>query len=139
MELPSADDLSEHRIDRFMGMLRETLADQDLDYYYRLISRIEQEQELSSTDIAAALTFLGQRERPFMVEELKVGRQQKREAGEGKTREVKKPKRERHAKGRDRHPRRIQPGGSTGGNAQGDLSASAQGLCLWQATEDPAG
>lgn len=98
MELPSADDLSEHRIDRFMGMLRETLADQDLDYYYRLISRIEQEQELSSTDIAAALTFLGQRERPFMVEELKVGRQQKREAGEGKTREVKKPKRERHAK-----------------------------------------
>ncbi|MEN8128896.1 MAG: DEAD/DEAH box helicase [Pseudomonadota bacterium] len=98
MELPSADDLSEHRIDRFMAMLRETLADQDLDYYYRLISRIEQEQEMSSTDIAAALTFLGQRERPFMVEELKAGRPQKREAGEGKAREAKQPRRERRTK-----------------------------------------
>jgi ATP-dependent RNA helicase DeaD len=76
MELPTADDLSEHRIDRFMALLRETLADQDLDYYYRLISRIEQEQEISSTDIAAALTFLNQRERPFIVEELRGERQQ---------------------------------------------------------------
>ncbi|MGD8587334.1 MAG: DEAD/DEAH box helicase [Chromatiales bacterium] len=74
MELPSADDLSEHRIDRFTNLLRETLADQDLDYYYRLISRIERQQELSSTDIAAALTYLSQRERPFIVEELQQQR-----------------------------------------------------------------
>jgi ATP-dependent RNA helicase DeaD len=70
IQLPSADDLSEHRIDRFTALLRETLADQDLDYYYRLISRIEQQHEISSTDIAAALTYLTQRERPFIVKEL---------------------------------------------------------------------
>ncbi len=72
MEMPSADDLSEHRIDRFMLMLRETLAEQDLDYYYRLLSRFEQEQEMSAMDIAAALTYQSQRERPFIVEELQT-------------------------------------------------------------------
>jgi len=36
IDLPSADDLSEHRIERFIEMLRETLSEQDLDFYYRL-------------------------------------------------------------------------------------------------------
>ena len=98
MELPSADDLSEHRIERFTTLLRETLADQDLDYYYRLISRIEQEQEMSSTDIAAALTYLEQRERPFIVEELQTGRAERAEKPSRKEREAPRQKRERRAK-----------------------------------------
>jgi ATP-dependent RNA helicase DeaD len=70
INLPSADDLSEHRIDRFIEMLRETISEQDLDYYYRLVSRIEREQETSALDVAAALTFLNQKSRPFIVQEL---------------------------------------------------------------------
>ncbi len=70
IDLPSADDLSEHRIDRFVQMVRETLSEQDLDFYYRLVSRIEKEQETSPLDIAAALTFLSQKSRPFIVSEL---------------------------------------------------------------------
>ncbi|MCW8907777.1 MAG: DEAD/DEAH box helicase [Sedimenticola sp.] len=69
MELPSAGDLSAYRIDSFIGNLRETLLAQDLDYYYRLVDRISREQELSSRDMAAALTYLAQRERPFIVPE----------------------------------------------------------------------
>jgi ATP-dependent RNA helicase DeaD len=99
MELPSADDLSEHRIGRFTALLRETLADQDLDYYYRLISRIEQQQELSSTDIAAALTYLSQKERPFIVEDLE--RKQSRPTMEAKTKRTKGAKREPEASERD--------------------------------------
>ncbi len=72
MALPSADDLGEHRIDQFMQLLRDTVVNQDLDFYYRLISRIENEQEMSPVDIAAALTFLSQRERPFVVKEIKA-------------------------------------------------------------------
>jgi len=72
MSLPSADDLGEHRIDQFMQLLRDTVVNQDLDFYYRLISRIENEQEMSPVDIAAALTFLSQRERPFVVKEIKA-------------------------------------------------------------------
>ncbi len=104
MELPSADDLSEHRIERFMALLRETLADQDLDYYFRLISRIEQEQEMSSTDIAAALTYLEQRERPFIVEELKSGRpprNEKKDRKDKKEHKGTKQKRERRSKDDD--------------------------------------
>jgi len=71
MSLPSADDLGEHRIDQFMQLLRDTVVNQDLDFYYRLISRVENEQEMSPIDIAAALTFLSQRERPFVVKEIK--------------------------------------------------------------------
>ena len=99
MELPSADDLSEHRIGRFTALLRETLADQDLDYYYRLISRIEQQQELSSTDIAAALTYLSQRERPFIVEDLE--RKQHKPPVEPKPKRSKGAKSETAASGRD--------------------------------------
>lgn len=101
MELPSADDLSEHRIDRFMAMLRETLADQDLDYYYRLVSRIEQEQEMSSTDIAAALTYLEQRERPFIVQDLKSGRPPRSEQRDRKEGQGPKKKREKRSKDDD--------------------------------------
>lgn len=70
MELPSAGDLSAHRIDSFIDSLRETLLGQDLDYYYRLADRITREQEMSSLDIAAALTYLAQKERPFIVQEV---------------------------------------------------------------------
>jgi ATP-dependent RNA helicase DeaD len=69
LEPPSADRLSEHRIDRFTRLLRDTLAEQDLDFFYRLATRISQEQELDLLDIAAALSFLMQRERPLEVTE----------------------------------------------------------------------
>lgn len=78
MSLPSADDLGEHRIEQFMQLLRDTTVNQDLDFYYRLVSRIENEQEMSVTDIAAALTFLSQRERPFIVKEIKAPAAKKR-------------------------------------------------------------
>ncbi len=72
MELPTADNLSEHRIDRFVARLQETISNQKLDFFYRLVARIEEDNELSVTDIAAALTFLSQGERPFVVETLKA-------------------------------------------------------------------
>ena len=98
MEMPSADDLSEHRIERFVAQIRETLAEQDLDFYYRLVDRIENEQELSSLDIAAALTFMSQGERPFVVEELKKHRPEKRERHEHA-----KHKEKGARKGKERH------------------------------------
>jgi len=91
MSLPSADDLGEHRIDQFMQLLRDTVVNQDLDFYYRLISRVENEQEMSSVDIAAALTFLSQRERPFVVKEIKSPAAKNRP----ESRSESKPRRER--------------------------------------------
>jgi ATP-dependent RNA helicase DeaD len=62
---PTDEDLHAHRVDRFTGTLREVLAEQDLDFFYRLVTRIAGEEELELMDIAAALTFLVQRERPL--------------------------------------------------------------------------
>ena len=69
MDPPSAAQLSATRIDRFTVQLRETLAEQDLDFFYRLIARIEKDQELNLLDIAAAASYLIQRERPLDVKE----------------------------------------------------------------------
>ncbi len=67
MEPPSAAALSESRIDRFIAEIRKTMSEQDLDFFYRLLARIGQEQEIEMMDIAAALAYLNQRERPLNV------------------------------------------------------------------------
>jgi ATP-dependent RNA helicase DeaD len=69
IDVPSAAQLSASRIDRFTGQLRATLAEQDLDFFYRLVAHIAKEQELDLMDIAAALSFQLQRERPLEVKE----------------------------------------------------------------------
>jgi ATP-dependent RNA helicase DeaD len=66
---PSAEQVSEHRIDRLIVQLRTTKAEQDLDFFYGLVARIEQEQEMSLLDVAATLTYLIQRERPLEIRE----------------------------------------------------------------------
>ncbi|WP_295399572.1 DEAD/DEAH box helicase [uncultured Thiocystis sp.] len=69
MDPPSAAALSQSRIDRFIAEVRTTMTEQDLDFFYRLLARIGQEQEIEIMDIAAALAFLNQRERPLNVKE----------------------------------------------------------------------
>jgi ATP-dependent RNA helicase DeaD len=95
LEPPSADQLSAHRIDRFTARLRDTLAEQDLDFFYRLLTRIAQEQELDMLDIAAALTYLGQRERPLLVQQ---------RAQKSTRRPEPKPRRGRTGKGEEQIP-----------------------------------
>ena len=69
MAQPSAAQLSATRIDRFIEQIRETVAGQDLDFFFRLMARISKEQELEPMNIAAALSFLIQRERPLEVKD----------------------------------------------------------------------
>ena len=69
MAPPSAAQLSATRIDRFIEQIRETVAGQDLDFFFRLMARISKEQELEPMNIAAALSFLIQRERPLEVKD----------------------------------------------------------------------
>jgi len=76
MDIPSAAELSASRIDRFTEQLRSTLTEQDLDFFYRLVAHIAKEQELELMDIAAALSFQLQRERPLEVKESPRGRRQ---------------------------------------------------------------
>lgn len=69
VQLPSQQELADQRIARFKELVTETVASQDLDFYRRLVADLETGQALSALDIAAALTYLSQTERPFQVDE----------------------------------------------------------------------
>lgn len=88
MAIPSAEAVSESRIGRLTVELRGALAEQDMDFFYRLVGRIAHEEELETLDIAAALAYLAQRERPLVVEEVPVPRvDSARRGAEGRPRE----------------------------------------------------
>ena len=69
MQPPSQAAIAGHRLNRFKQKIRETLASQDLDFFHEIVDRFEQEEEISVQDIAAALTYLMQRDRPLQVRE----------------------------------------------------------------------
>ncbi len=65
--LPSPQDISEARINRFKEMVIETAASQKLDFYEKIIADLEENSELTPRQISATLAFLVQRERPLLV------------------------------------------------------------------------
>ncbi len=127
MNPPSAAALSESRIDRFITEVRKTMTDQDLDFFYRLLARIAQEQEIDMMDIAAALAYLNQRERPLNIKEDLpppprrewTERPPQRSDARSDSREERRPRPDRDGQRDDSRPR---PERSSGGRRDaGDL------------------
>lgn len=69
MQLPSEEAITGHRLAQFKQQVGEILASQDLSFFQRVVAEIEREQEFGPLDIAAALTWLAQRDRPFQFED----------------------------------------------------------------------
>ncbi len=65
MQLPSTEDIADRRVLQFMETLSETIESQDLAYFETIISQYQQEHDADPTEIAAALAFLVQKERPL--------------------------------------------------------------------------
>ena len=72
LKLPSPQDISEARINRFKEMVVETAASQKLDFYEKVITDLEDNGELTPKEIAATLAFLVQRDRPLLVTPNKI-------------------------------------------------------------------
>ena len=72
LKLPSPQDISEARINRFKEMVVETAASQKLDFYEKVISDLEDNGDLTPKQIAATLAFLVQRDRPLLVTPNKI-------------------------------------------------------------------
>jgi ATP-dependent RNA helicase DeaD len=70
MQLPSSEDISGRRITQFKKTVTDTIEAEDLFFFEELITRYQQEQDLSLSEIAAALAFLVQKERPLSPQEL---------------------------------------------------------------------
>jgi ATP-dependent RNA helicase DeaD len=68
MQLPSREAIADLRIGRFKGLITETLEAQDLDFFEELVESYQTEHDVGLSEIAAALAYLLQRERPLVVE-----------------------------------------------------------------------
>lgn len=114
LKLPSPEDISEARINRFKEMVIETASSQKLDFYENVITDLEKNSELSLSEIASTLAFLVQRDRPLLVTpnhipDSRLGKSSKNERNN---------KRERHSNGnssrdRERTGKRRKPRGET--------------------------
>ena len=68
MDLPSVHDINTRRTERFKQRVRETLADDDLAVFYRLVAELEQEGDFDALQIAAALARLSQGDAPLLLD-----------------------------------------------------------------------
>ncbi len=72
MKIPSHADIADRRIVQFKQMITDTIEDQDLGFFEDLIGNYQQDQDLNLREIAAALAYLVQRERPLVPSEKEV-------------------------------------------------------------------
>jgi ATP-dependent RNA helicase DeaD len=67
MELPSTDMVNNRRIEKFKQRISDTLAEQDLGLFKGLIEQYQQENQVDTLDIAAALAQQVQGRAPFLL------------------------------------------------------------------------
>jgi ATP-dependent RNA helicase DeaD len=67
MKLPTVEAVNDVRIARFKQRITDTLAQDDLVEFQRLIEQYEQEQNVPAIEIAAALARLAQGDRPLLL------------------------------------------------------------------------
>jgi ATP-dependent RNA helicase DeaD len=68
MPLPSVEDVNETRVAKFTDSITEALASDKVDFFRDLVSRYEQEHDVTATDVAAALAVLAQDGQPLLLD-----------------------------------------------------------------------
>ncbi|MBA3034339.1 MAG: DEAD/DEAH box helicase [Gammaproteobacteria bacterium] len=63
--LPTRGEVAERRIGQFKQQIVDVLAEENLEFFFEVVRRMESEDNLAARQIAAALAFLAQRERPL--------------------------------------------------------------------------
>jgi len=66
--LPSREAVAEKRVTQFKQEVIEALDSADMSFFMNVVQQLEEEQSLSAQEIAAALAYLAQRERPLQPE-----------------------------------------------------------------------
>ncbi len=68
MELPSTEIINDQRIARFKQRISDTLATEEIGFFYQLIEQFQQEHNVPAMEIAAALALLLQGDQPLLLE-----------------------------------------------------------------------
>jgi ATP-dependent RNA helicase DeaD len=71
MRLPSREDIAERRVEQFKQLVMNTLEGEELSFYRQLAQQLGKELNLPPLDIASALTFLAQKDKPLLLPEEK--------------------------------------------------------------------
>lgn len=77
MDLPSGLEVSSKRIGQFKQQLTETLENQKLDFFHQILSEYSIEADRSAEDIACALAYLLQKDKPLEVKDEPKPRKQR--------------------------------------------------------------
>jgi len=90
MELPSGSEVSDNRIRLFKEKLSTTLENESLDFFNQILAEYSEEQDRSPEEIASALAYLLQKDRPLKVtdapkQKSRKERREKKFDAEGKT------------------------------------------------------
>ena len=97
MQLPSSEAISNRRIAQFKQQIQQVLESQDLNFLGQVVNQFELEKNISAQEIAAALAYLVQRERPLQIKEHKPPQEKTQKSKSGK------------AKPPEKRPRSKQP------------------------------
>lgn len=65
MQLPSTEDIADRRVMQFTQMLSETIESQDLSFFQEVIAHYQEAHDADPLEVAAALTYLVQKNRPL--------------------------------------------------------------------------
>ena len=65
MQLPSTEDIADRRIMQFTQMLSETIEAQDLSFFQEVMANYQESHDTDPLEVAAALTYLVQKNRPL--------------------------------------------------------------------------
>ena len=94
MELPSAGEVTDKRIEGFKSRITETLASQELEIFRRIVDEYQAEHGVAVADIAAALGAMAQGRKPLVA---KADRKESEKSGRAEDSE---PRKERSKKPR---------------------------------------
>jgi len=125
MEIPSGEEISGQRIERFQNTILETLKKQDLSSFRELLAKMSHDNELDIADIAAALAWQAQQKTPLYpsIKSINTPAEKKTDKHKGRLKNTEKNKRPQRdtsnsshdAPHRDKAPRKPNPK-STGGD-----------------------
>ncbi|MGA7802921.1 MAG: DEAD/DEAH box helicase [Gammaproteobacteria bacterium] len=65
MQLPSQEAIADRRVGRFKQMITDTIESQELGFFEKVVEDYQSEHNIGLSEIAAALVYLLQRERPL--------------------------------------------------------------------------
>lgn len=72
MEMPSTETVNNQRIARFKQRITDTLAEENSEFFVRILEQYEQEHDVPAIEIAGALAKLLQGDEPLLLEERAV-------------------------------------------------------------------